>query len=148
MIAMRSFLHAVFAIMALEFLLLSNGIADEVPKCEAPQGVIMVGSLARAPKPLQDAIKGRLGAIAEPGEKFNPTDAIIDRNLPARRLIFLWNIGDIWIAATELGGIAYSQPVFAYRLRREDANAVLLEARSGISDNVCMVAVQLLKRHQ
>jgi hypothetical protein len=49
-----------------------------------------------------------VGKLAEPGEKWNATDAITDPTLPAKRLIWAAAGGDYYVVHFERGGIAHT----------------------------------------
>jgi hypothetical protein len=51
---------------------------------------------------------GDAGKIAEPGEKWNATDAIIDPGLSGKRLIWAAVGGDYYVVHYERGGIAHT----------------------------------------
>jgi hypothetical protein len=54
-------------------------------------------------------------AMANPGEKFQATDYVIDRTLPWRRLVFAGVLGDAWFLHYERGGLAHSYYVVAFK---------------------------------
>ena len=84
--------------------------------------------------------------MAEPGEAFNPTD-VVDPRYPMRRLIVIWNRADLWVVATELGGIAYSDPIFLYELDGGNQSAKLLKTRTAEPPSVCATATEMLRTH-
>lgn len=55
-------------------------------------------------------------ALANPGEKFQVTDVIIDRSLPHRRLVFAGVRDDEWFVHYEVGGIGRSYCVVLFRV--------------------------------
>jgi len=55
-------------------------------------------------------------ALANPGEKFQVTDVIIDRSLPHRRLVFAGVRDDEWFVHYEVGGIGHSYCVVLFRV--------------------------------
>jgi hypothetical protein len=59
-------------------------------------------------------------AIADPGEKFEATDVITDRDLPRRRLIFAGVAGDRAFVHYESGGFAHSYLIALFRLKSPD----------------------------
>lgn len=46
--------------------------------------------------------------LANPGQKYQVTDVVVDRGLPRRRLVFAGVRGDEWFVHYELGGIGHS----------------------------------------
>ena len=116
--------------------------ADDIAPCPVPHGVVSISLQHGTPKAVLQALKEQVGEIVPPGGKFDATDVIIyGRN---RRLIFIWNSGRRWIVASERGGIAYSDPIFAFDLPANDGSAVLVEERDAIPRTVCSTAVGLL----
>ncbi len=55
-------------------------------------------------------------ALANPGQKFQVTDVVVDRGLPRRRLIFAGAQGDEWFVHYELGGYAHSYCVLLFKV--------------------------------
>ena len=53
-------------------------------------------------------------SLADPGQKFNATDFIVDGTLPRRRLVFAGNRGDEWFVDYEQGGRAHSYHVVLF----------------------------------
>ena len=47
-------------------------------------------------------------SIADPGQPFQVSDAVVDPNLPWRRLIFAAHAANVWIVYYERGGIEHS----------------------------------------
>jgi hypothetical protein len=60
------------------------------------------------PSELLALVAGRDGKIAEPGEKWEPTDAVSDTSLPAKRLIWAASDGHYYVVHYERGGIAHT----------------------------------------
>jgi hypothetical protein len=54
-------------------------------------------------------------SMANPGEKFQVTDVVLDRALPWRRLVFAGVQGDKWFVHYERGGRAHSYYVVAFK---------------------------------
>ena len=61
------------------------------------------------------------GKLAEPGGKWNATDAIIDPTLPGKRLIWAAVGGDYYVVHYERGGIAHTFHVLVAKLAKTDA---------------------------
>ena len=130
----------VLATAALSLCVSAVARADEIPPCRLPPHAESVPLLSEAPVPLQDAIRTDIGDLAKPGEDFNATDVVVD-DRPSNRLIFIWHSAEIWIVATERGGIAYNDPIYAYRLER--GKAILLETNIAFPNTVCITANRL-----
>ena len=61
------------------------------------------------------------GKLAEPGGKWNATDAIIDPTLPGKRLIWAAVSGDYYVVHYERGGLAHTFHVLVAKLAKTDA---------------------------
>jgi hypothetical protein len=61
------------------------------------------------------------GRLAEPGQKWNATDAIVDPTLPGKRLIWAAVDADYYIVHYERGGIAHTFHVFVARLAKNNS---------------------------
>lgn len=61
------------------------------------------------------------GKLAEPGQKWNATDAIIDPALPGKRLIWATVGGDYYVVHYERGGIAHTFHILVAKLRNDNA---------------------------
>jgi len=55
-------------------------------------------------------------ALANPGQKYQATDFVVDRGLPRRRLVFAGVRGDEWFVHYELGGIGHSYYVLLFKV--------------------------------
>jgi hypothetical protein len=55
-------------------------------------------------------------ALANPEQKYQVTDVVVDRGLPRRRLIFAGVQGDEWLVPYELGGIGHSYSVLLFKV--------------------------------
>ena len=62
-----------------------------------------------------------VGKLAEPGEKWNATDAITDPTLPAKRLIWAAVGGKRYVVHFERGGIAHSYHILIVSLTNGDS---------------------------
>jgi hypothetical protein len=72
------------------------------------------------------------GRLAEPGQKWNATDAIIDPTLPGKRLIWAAVGGEYYVVHYERGGIAHTFHVLVAKLTQNDAKPkVVLGAVGG-----------------
>ena len=56
------------------------------------------------------------GRIADPGQKWNATDSIIDPTLPAKRLIWAPVGGEYYVVHFERGGIAHTYHILVAKL--------------------------------
>jgi hypothetical protein len=112
--------------------------ADTIPPCTPPNNVSLTTSLNEAPAALRQALKEHVGDIVAPGEKFDATDVVVTGR--SRRLIFIWNLGNRWIVATEHGGRVYKRPIFAYDLGQDGQSATLVQEGVG----GCGMALSLL----
>jgi hypothetical protein len=61
------------------------------------------------------------GRLAEPGQKWEPTDFITDSTLPRKRLIWAAVGGEYYVVHYERGGFAHSFHVLVATLKRGDA---------------------------
>ena len=61
------------------------------------------------------------GKLADPGQKWNATDAIIDPTLPGKRLIWAAVGGDYHVVHYERGGIAHTFHVLVAKLAKDEA---------------------------
>ena len=61
------------------------------------------------------------GKLAEPGQKWNATDAITDPTLPDKRLIWAAVGGEYYVVHYERGGIAHTFHILVARLTKDDA---------------------------
>lgn len=55
-------------------------------------------------------------ALANPGQKFQVTDAVVDRNLPIRRLVFAGVKADKWFVHYERGGRGHGYYVLVFKV--------------------------------
>jgi hypothetical protein len=61
------------------------------------------------------------GHIADPGQKWNATDVIMDPTLPGKRLIWAAIGGEYYVVHYERGGIAHTFHILVARMRKGDA---------------------------
>ena len=61
------------------------------------------------------------GHIADPGQNWNATDAIMDPTLPAKRLIWAAAGGEYYVVHYERGGIAHTFHILIAKLMKDDA---------------------------
>jgi len=64
---------------------------------------------------------GNNGKMADPGQKWNATDAIIDPSLPGKRLIWGAVGDDYYVVHYERGGIAHTYHVLVAKLSNGEA---------------------------
>jgi len=125
-----------FVVAVASVCLCASAWADEIPSCRLPPHAESVSLISNTPKTLRDAIQADIGDLANPGEDFNSTD-VVEGGLLFKRLIFIWHSAELWIVATESGGIAYNDPIYAYRLKQ--GKAILLETSIAFPNTVCAV---------
>jgi hypothetical protein len=63
---------------------------------------------------------GDHGKIADPGQNWNATDAIMDPTLPGKRLIWAAVDGDYYVVHYERGGIAHTFHILVALLTKND----------------------------
>jgi hypothetical protein len=63
------------------------------------------------------------GKLAEPGQKWNATDAITDPSLPGKRLIWAAVGDEYYVVHYERGGIAHTYHILVAKLSKNDARA-------------------------
>jgi hypothetical protein len=61
------------------------------------------------------------GRLAEPGQRWEPTDAITDITLPTKRLIWAVTDGDYYVVHYERGGIGHSFHFLVARLKAAES---------------------------
>jgi hypothetical protein len=61
------------------------------------------------------------GKLAEPGQKWNATDVIIDASLPGKRLIWAAVGGGYYVVHYERGGIAHTFHILVAKLTKDGA---------------------------
>jgi hypothetical protein len=59
--------------------------------------------------------------MADPGQKWNATDVIIDSTLPGKRLIWAAVGGEYYVVHYERGGIAHTFHILIARLTKDDS---------------------------
>jgi hypothetical protein len=136
-----------FTLGILSLAMLCNGIKsaaafDEIPTCHIPTGVQATDKQDGTPSALRAALKQKLGDMVPPKAPFDATDVVWTGH--NRRLIFIWNLADRWIIATEHGGRGYNDPIFVYTVSPDGQKATLLAERIAFPNSVCSVAEELL----
>ncbi len=115
--------------------------AATISECPAPPRAVRVA----LPEGLPPAVRRAMGNdVALPGEPFDTTDVFV-RGHKHSRYIFVWNIGNRWIIATERGGIALRAAVTVYDLGKEGKTG-LIEERITFPESVCATATGLAER--
>ena len=69
--------------------------------------------------------------FAEPGEKWNATDSIMDPTLPGKRLIWAAVGGDYYVVHYERGGIAHTFYTLVAKLAKNEAKPKLVWSAVG-----------------
>jgi len=59
-------------------------------------------------------------ALANPGERYQVTDVVIDRKLPLRRLVFAGAEADEWFIHYERGGRGHSFSVLVFKVDKQN----------------------------
>ena len=115
--------------------------AAAIENCPAPPGAVKVA----LPSGLPSALRGAMGNVALPGEPFDEIDVYV-KGHKQRRYIFVWNVGNRWIVATEQGGIALRAVAQTYDLGKDGKTATLIEKRITFPNRVCAAATRLAGR--
>jgi hypothetical protein len=115
---------------------------DVISPCPLPNGVSATLRLDDAPPSLAEALARHVGEVVPVGTKFDSTDVVVTGK--NRRLIFIWNLGNRWVVATEYGGIGYNNPIFAYDISQDGRRAIFVSERVALPDSVCSTASSLL----
>jgi hypothetical protein len=113
--------------------------AAAIEECPVPPGAVKVALSSGLPPALRRAV----GDIALPGEPFDTTDVFV-KGHKHRRYIFVWNVGNRWIVATEQGGIALRAAVSVYDLGKE-GKTTLIEERITFPESVCAAATKVAR---
>ncbi len=71
------------------------------------------------------------GHIADPGQNWNATDAIMDPTLPAKRLIWAAIGGEYYVVHYERGGIAHTFHILIAKLMKDDAKPKVVWSAGG-----------------
>jgi hypothetical protein len=77
-------------------------------------------SITALPPALEALCAGDNGKMADPGQKWNATDGIIDPSLPGKRLIWAAFGGEYYVVHYERGGIAYTFHILVAKLTDAD----------------------------
>src|SRR5579872_968678 len=81
-------------------------------------------------------------ALANPGQKYQVTDVVVDRGLPRRRLVLAGMRGDEWFVHYEVGGIGHSYCILLFKV---DPQSRLQFVWGGTGSNGAMNLDQLRK---
>ena len=112
--------------------------AAAIEYCPAPPGTVKVA----LPSGLPPALREAMGDVALPGEPFDEIDVYVQGHKHSR-YIFVWNVGNRWIVATEHGGIALRAIVSTYALDKDGRAAKRIEERITFPESVCSTATSL-----
>jgi hypothetical protein len=82
-----------------------------------------VHAISNLPPTVVALCTGDNGKIADPGQKWNATDAIIDPTLPGKRLIWATDGDDYYVVHYERGGIAHTFHILVAKLPNDNAKA-------------------------
>ena len=116
--------------------------AAAIEDCPVPPGTIKVELPLGLPPALGKAMGNN---IALPGEPFDATDVVV-KGHKYSRYIFVWNIGNRWIVATERGGIALHAAVSVYDLGNDGKTTAPIKERITSPGSACAVATRLAGR--
>ncbi|MGJ4950757.1 hypothetical protein [Bradyrhizobium sp. HKCCYLS20291] len=115
-----------------------------LPKCPLPAGVSAFRRFDDVPPQLVHALTQRVGEIVPVGARFDATDVVFIGPGKFRRLIFIWSRNNRWVVATEHGGFAYNDPVFAFQIEGNGREAVFLREEIAWPASICSTASGLL----
>ncbi len=135
---------------ALAALLLTATAASAAPAnpdftCKLVHPATIYDSLKRLPPALARAVRGKIGAMADRGEFFNATDAIV-RPGPSRRFIRAGHAGAKWFAWYEQGGLAYFKSIVVFVADAHGALEVTGEYQGAFDENMCADTDRILDR--
>jgi len=85
-----------------------------------------VHSTSDFPPAIVTLCAGNNGKMADPGQKWNATDAIIDPSLPGKRLIWAAVGREYYVVHYERGGIAHSFHILVAKLTKPGAKAEVI----------------------
>jgi hypothetical protein len=100
------------------------------------------------PRPVLQVFSEQGGSrflLADPGKKFEATDAIDDSNIPQKRLIFAGVLDDKCFVHYEQGGIAHSYVLALFRLTSNDTIEPLWRGYCGPAANIQDLRSQVAK---
>jgi hypothetical protein len=83
---------------------------------------------------------GRDGKMADPGQKWNATDAIIDPRLPGKCLIWSAVGGDYYVVHYERGGIAHTFHILVAKLTNGSAKPLWRAIGGPFKDYAAFIA--------
>jgi|SRR5215831_17161887 len=95
-----------FAVQSLSFADVTKLSAEDRKALQDSSRFHQVHSTSDLPPAIVTLCTGDDGKLAEPGEKWNATDSIIDPTLPGKRLIWAAVGGEYYVVHYERGGIA------------------------------------------
>jgi hypothetical protein len=85
-----------------------------------------VRSTSDLPPAIVALCAGENNRMADPGQKWNATDAIIDPSLPGKRLIWAAVGGEYYVVHYERGGIAHTFHILVAKLTKGEAKPKLV----------------------
>jgi hypothetical protein len=121
---MTRFVHSLLAVMAIQII-----CCADVTKLPADDQKVL-GDVSRfheiyaatnLPPTVFSLCADGSGKLAEPGQKWQVTDVVIDASLPWKRLIWAFTDGDYYVVHYERGGIAHSFHVLVAKLKTGDS---------------------------
>jgi hypothetical protein len=80
-----------------------------------------VHSTSDLPREIVALCSGGKAGLGDPGQRWNPTDVVVDPTLPGKRLIWAAVGGNYYIVHYERGGIAHTYHILVAKLAKDDA---------------------------
>jgi hypothetical protein len=109
-----------------------SGVSAEDRKVlQDPSRFRQVHSTNDLPPPIIALCAGDNGKMADPGQKWNPTDVIIDPSLPGKRLIWGAIGGEYYVVHYERGGIAHTFHILVAKFANNVAKPKLVWTAMG-----------------
>ena len=105
--------------------------AEDREILEHPSWFHEVHSTSDLPSAVVTLCAGEKGNMANPGEKWNATDVVIDTTLPAKRLIWAATNDHYYVVHYERGGIAHSYHILVAKLPKGAAKPQVIWSAMG-----------------
>jgi len=120
-----------FAVQSLCFTDVTKLSAEDRKALQDSSRFHQVHSTSDLPPAIVTLCTGDDGKLAEPGEKWNATDSIIDPTLPGKRLIWAAIGGEYYVVHYERGGIAHTFHILVAKLTKNDAKPKVIWVGTG-----------------
>ena len=88
-------------------------------------------STSDLPPPIVALCVGNNGKMADPGQRWNATDSIVDPSLPGKRLIWAAVGGEYYVVHYERGGIAHTFHVVIVKLSKVEGKPKVIWSAIG-----------------